>query len=83
VVTPEAFAQTLDAAGASVRLVVLNACYTAPIAEALLAHVELPDLTRANVRLWRRGALEHITSPAAVAAAPLRELALALLGRRR
>jgi hypothetical protein len=39
-VTPEAFAQTLDAAGASVRMVVLNACYTAPIAEALLAHVD-------------------------------------------
>jgi hypothetical protein len=31
-VTPEAFAQTLDAAGSSVRLVVLNACYTASIA---------------------------------------------------
>lgn len=40
VVTPEAFAQTLDAAGSSVRLLVLNACYTAPIAEALLAHVD-------------------------------------------
>ncbi|HEX3758766.1 MAG TPA: CHAT domain-containing protein, partial [Kofleriaceae bacterium] len=40
VVTPEAFSQTLDAAGASVRLVVLNACYTAPIAEALLAQVD-------------------------------------------
>jgi hypothetical protein len=40
VVTPEAFAQALDAAGASVRLVVLNACYTAPIAEALIAHVD-------------------------------------------
>jgi hypothetical protein len=40
VVTPEAFAQTLDAAGASVRLVVLNACYTASIAEALLTHVD-------------------------------------------
>jgi hypothetical protein len=40
VVTPEAFAQTLDAAGASVRLVVLDACYTAPIAEALHAHVD-------------------------------------------
>src|SRR5262249_23917620 len=40
VVTPEAFAQTLDAAGASVRLVVLNACYTASLADALLAHVD-------------------------------------------
>src|SRR3954469_17381257 len=40
VVTPEASAQTLDAAGASVRLVVLNACYTASIAKALLAHVD-------------------------------------------
>jgi hypothetical protein len=38
--TPEASAQTLDAAGASVRLVVLNACYAASIAEALLAHVD-------------------------------------------
>src|ERR1041384_176136 len=40
VVTPAAFAQTLDAAGASVRLVVLNACYTASIAEVLLPHVD-------------------------------------------
>jgi hypothetical protein len=39
-VTPEAFGQTLDAAGASVRLIVLNACHTASIAEALLAHVD-------------------------------------------
>ncbi|MBC8070943.1 MAG: hypothetical protein IAG13_21625 [Deltaproteobacteria bacterium] len=38
--TPEAFAQTMDAAGSSVRLVVLNACYTASIAEALLAHID-------------------------------------------
>ncbi len=40
VVTPEAFACALDAAAAPVRLVVLNACYTASLAEALLAHVE-------------------------------------------
>jgi WD40 repeat protein len=39
-VTPEAFAQTLDAAGSSVRLVVLNTCYTASIAEALLTHID-------------------------------------------
>jgi hypothetical protein len=40
VVTPEALAQTLGAAGASVRLVVLNACYTASTAEVLLARVD-------------------------------------------
>jgi hypothetical protein len=40
VVTPEAIAQTLDAVGAQVRLVVLNACYSASIADALLAHVD-------------------------------------------
>ncbi|HEX7842251.1 MAG TPA: CHAT domain-containing protein [Kofleriaceae bacterium] len=40
VVTPEALAQTLDAVGAQVRLVVLNACYSASIADALLAHVD-------------------------------------------
>src|ERR1043165_31132 len=40
VVSPEAIAQAFGAVGAKVRLVVLNACYTAPIAEALLAHVD-------------------------------------------
>lgn len=30
----------LKRAGASVKLVVLNACFTAPIAEALLAHID-------------------------------------------
>ncbi|HEX7837192.1 MAG TPA: CHAT domain-containing protein, partial [Kofleriaceae bacterium] len=40
VVSPEAIAQTLGAVGAPVKLVVLNACFTAPIAEALLAHVD-------------------------------------------
>jgi hypothetical protein len=40
VVTPEAIAQTLDAVGAQVRLVVLKACYSASIADALLAHVD-------------------------------------------
>jgi hypothetical protein len=39
-VAPEAIAQTFGALGAQVRLVVLNACYTAPIAEVLLAHVD-------------------------------------------
>src|SRR5258707_15150639 len=34
---PGAFARTLDAVGGSVRLVGLNACYTASIAEALVA----------------------------------------------
>jgi hypothetical protein len=40
VVTPEAFARTLGAAGESVKLVVLNACYTTPLAEALLSHID-------------------------------------------
>jgi hypothetical protein len=40
VVTPEAIARTFGAVDASVRLVLLNACYTAPIAEALLSHVD-------------------------------------------
>src|ERR1044071_6493605 len=35
VVSPEAIAQAFGAAGASVKLVVLNACFTEPIAEAL------------------------------------------------
>lgn len=37
-VTPEAIARTFGAVEAQARLVVLNACYTAPIAEALRAH---------------------------------------------
>jgi hypothetical protein len=40
VVSPEAIAQTLGAAGASVKVVVLNACFTAQIAETLLAHID-------------------------------------------
>jgi WD40 repeat protein len=40
VVTPEAIIETFGAVSAQVRLVVLNACYTAPIAEALRAHVD-------------------------------------------
>jgi hypothetical protein len=40
VVTPAAFAQTLAAAGPRVRLVVLNACFTEPMAKTLLAHVD-------------------------------------------
>jgi hypothetical protein len=39
-VSPGAIAQAFGAAGSSVKLVVLNACFTAPIAEALLAHVD-------------------------------------------
>src|SRR5262245_52004777 len=39
-VSPEAIAQTLDAVGSSVRLVVLNACFTEAIADAVLAHVD-------------------------------------------
>jgi hypothetical protein len=39
-VSPEAISQTFGAAGASVKLVVLNACFTERIAEMLLAHVD-------------------------------------------
>jgi hypothetical protein len=39
-VSAGAIEQTFGAAGSSVRLVVLNACHSAPQAEALLAHVE-------------------------------------------
>ena len=40
VVSAAAITETFGAAGASVKLVVLNACYTASQAEALLAHVD-------------------------------------------
>ena len=40
VVSPEAIAETFGAAGASVQLVVLSACYGEAAAEALLAHVD-------------------------------------------
>jgi hypothetical protein len=40
VVSTAAFAESFGAAGASVKLVVLNACYSAEQAEALLAHVD-------------------------------------------
>jgi WD40 repeat protein len=40
IVSTEAIAQMFAVAGASVKLVVLNACFTEPIAEALLAHVD-------------------------------------------
>jgi hypothetical protein len=40
VVTPEALAQTFGAVDTPVRLVLLNACYTGPLAEALLAHID-------------------------------------------
>jgi hypothetical protein len=39
VVSPAAIAETFGAAGASVQLVVLSACYSEAPAEALLAHV--------------------------------------------
>src|SRR5213078_1393166 len=39
-VTPEAIARTFGAVGTQVRLVVLNACYSAPIAKALRGHVD-------------------------------------------
>ena len=40
IVTTEALVATVGAAGASVRLVVLNACYSESHADALLAHVD-------------------------------------------
>ena len=40
VVSPGAMAQTFGAVGGSVKVVVLNACFTAPVADALLAHVD-------------------------------------------
>src|SRR5262249_47421950 len=40
VVSPETIAETFGAVDAKVRLVVLNACYTVPTADALLAHVD-------------------------------------------
>src|SRR5215208_5626388 len=40
VVSPAAVAETFEAAGGSVKLVVLSACYSAEPAEALLAHVD-------------------------------------------
>jgi hypothetical protein len=40
VISAQAIAHALGAAGASVKLVVLNACYTAPMAEALLEYVD-------------------------------------------
>jgi WD40 repeat protein len=40
IVSPAAIAQTLEAAGPSVRVIVLNACFTVPMAEALLTHVD-------------------------------------------
>jgi hypothetical protein len=40
VVSPEAIAETFGAAGASVQLVVLSACYGEAAAKALLAHVD-------------------------------------------
>jgi hypothetical protein len=40
VVSPAAIAETFRAAGGSVKLVVLSACYSEPSAEALLAHVD-------------------------------------------
>jgi hypothetical protein len=39
-VSSGAIAHTFGAAGASVKLVILNACFTEPIAAALLAHVD-------------------------------------------
>jgi len=40
VVSTAALEETFGAAGASVKLVVLNACYSEPQAEALLAHID-------------------------------------------
>jgi len=38
--TPEMFATAIKHAGATVEVVVLNACYSAVLAKALLAHVD-------------------------------------------
>jgi hypothetical protein len=40
VITPEMLATAIKHAGATVEVVVLNACYSAALAEALLAHVD-------------------------------------------
>lgn len=40
VITPEMFATAIKHAGATVEVVVLNACHSAVLAEALLAHVD-------------------------------------------
>jgi len=49
VVTTEALEATFGAAGASVQLVVLSACYTEPQAEALIAHVDSVVGTRGSI----------------------------------
>jgi hypothetical protein len=51
-VTPGAISQAFGAAGTSVKAVALNACYTAPIAEALLVRV---DCVLGNHRIDPRG----------------------------
>jgi len=40
IVSPEALAETFHAAGSSVKLVILNACYSKSCADVLIAHVD-------------------------------------------
>jgi WD40 repeat protein len=49
-VSPAAIAQTLDAAGQSVRLVVLSACFTDAVADAIVAHVDGVVGMRGSIR---------------------------------
>lgn len=49
-VSTAALQQTFGAVGASVRLVVLNACYSEPQATALLAHVDCVVGVRGSIR---------------------------------
>jgi hypothetical protein len=50
VVSPEAIAQAFGSVDAGIRLVVLNACFTEPVAEALLAHVDCVVGMRSAIR---------------------------------
>ena len=49
-VSPQALKDTFGAAGSSVQVVVLDACYSATQAEALLAHVDCVVSTRGTIR---------------------------------
>jgi WD40 repeat protein len=49
-VSPQALQETFGAAGSSVRVVVLDACYSAADAEALLAHVDCVVSTHGALR---------------------------------
>ena len=72
-VTSDAIARTFGAVTAKVRLVVLNACYTAPIAEALRGHVDcvvgmsgaIHEEAARNFAIGFYGGLGHYESVAA------------------